>query len=114
MRTTRPLGLSIHRLTLVSISQDLMIYAEHTEVTKRQETMTLTAQLRNAQFDYEDSVNSRRELQARIKELESQLSFVGRDNTVLKHRNPYVLVLIDGNGLIVRCLPHQDAWKKGR
>ncbi|KAK9424511.1 putative C3H1-type domain-containing protein [Seiridium unicorne] len=81
---------------------DLMIYAEHVENTARQESLTLSSQLRNAQFDYEDSVNSRRELQARIKDLESQLSFLTKDNTVLKHRNPYVLVLIDGNSLIFK------------
>jgi hypothetical protein len=79
-----------------------MIYAEHIENTARQDILALTAQLRNVQFDYEDSVNSRRELQSRIKDLESQLSFLSKDNTVLKHRNPYVLVLIDGNNLIVR------------
>ncbi|ETS77582.1 hypothetical protein PFICI_11456 [Pestalotiopsis fici W106-1] len=80
--------------------KDLMIYAEHIENTTRQEKLALNTQLRHAQFDYEDSVNARRELQARVMDLESQLSFLSQNNSGLKHRNPYVLVLVDGNDLI--------------
>ncbi|KAI1845419.1 hypothetical protein JX266_008514 [Neoarthrinium moseri] len=82
--------------------KDLMIFGERIESTYRQENQTLIQRLQNTQFDYEDSVNSRRELQARIKDLESQLSFLTQDNTILQHRNPYVLVLIDGDGLIFK------------
>lgn len=85
-----------------------MIYAEQTEINARSETVALTSQLRTLQYDHEDSVNSRRELQARIKDLESQLSFLSTDNTALEYRNPYVLVLIDGNGLLVRQLGRLD------
>jgi archaellum component FlaC len=82
-----------------------MIHCEHVESTLRQENLSLSDQLRNSRLDYEDSVNSRRELQQRIKDLENQLGNVSQDNNVLKHRNPYVLVLIDGDGLIVGLRP---------
>jgi hypothetical protein len=78
-----------------------MIHCENIENKYKYDVELLASQLRNAELDFEDAVNSRREHQARIKELENKLSFVSQDNTVLKHRNPYVLVLVDGDGLIV-------------
>ncbi|KAF3012054.1 hypothetical protein E8E14_009420 [Neopestalotiopsis sp. 37M] len=80
--------------------KDLMIYAEHIENTSRQENAALVNQLRHVQYNYEKSMESRRELQNRVMELESQLSFPNTHNSGLKHSNPYVLVLIDGNDLI--------------
>ncbi|KAH6656213.1 hypothetical protein BKA67DRAFT_590385 [Truncatella angustata] len=91
-----------NRDTTENFIKDLMIYAEHVEVTARQETLALSSQLQAAQYDYDDSVSATRELRTRIKELESQLSFLKTDSNVLKHRNPYALVLIDGNGLIFK------------
>ncbi|ORY55099.1 uncharacterized protein BCR38DRAFT_415059 [Pseudomassariella vexata] len=85
-----------------SLIRDLMIHCEEMETKLRQENRALIAQLNNARLDYEDSVTSRRELQQRIKELQDKYDFVSQDNTVLKHRNPYVLVLIDGDGLIFK------------
>lgn len=79
-----------------------MIHCEHVESSVRRENYNLSTQLRHTQLDYEDSVKSRRELQERIKDLEYQLGLVSQDNNVLKRRNPYVLVLLDGDGLIVR------------
>ena len=78
-----------------------MIHCEHVESSVRRENINLSTQLRHTQLDYEDSVKSRRELQERIKDLEFQLGLVSQDNNVLKRRNPYVLVLVDGDGLIV-------------
>lgn len=75
-----------------------MIYAEHVENNAH----ALRNQVRHTQYDYEDSLNTQRELQARIKDLEDQLRFLSQDNSNLKHINPYVLVLVDGNDLIVR------------
>lgn len=80
-----------------------MIHCESVENKYNNDVELLAQQLRNTQLDYEDAVNSRREHQARIKDLENKLNFMSQDNTVLKHRNPYVLVLIDGDGLIVSC-----------
>lgn len=82
-----------------------MIHCEHVESTLKQKNNTLAAQLQNAQLDYEDSVKSRRELQQRIKDLEGELGLASQDINAVKHRNPYVLILIDGDGLIVRLAP---------
>lgn len=89
--------------------KDLMIHCEHVESSVRRENYNLTTQLRHTQLDYEDSVKSRRELQERIKDLEFQLGLVSQDNNVLKRRNPYVLVLVDGDGLIFK----EDLVKQG-
>ncbi|KAI0137117.1 hypothetical protein BJ170DRAFT_44433 [Xylariales sp. AK1849] len=85
-----------------TLIKDLMIHCEHVESILRQENQNLITQLRNANFDIEDAVRARRDLQLRIKDLENQLGSVSQDNDVIKHRNPYVLVLIDGDGLIFK------------
>jgi archaellum component FlaC len=82
-----------------------MIHCEQIESSLKERNKTLTEQLEMARLDYEDSVTSRRELQQRIKDLEYDLENVSQDNNVLKQRNPYVLVLVDGDGLIVRARP---------
>lgn len=78
--------------------KDLMIHCEHVETTNQ----TLIGQLNDLRLDMEDSATSRRELQQRIKDLEFQLGNVSQDNNVLKRGNPYVLVLIDGDGLLFK------------
>ncbi|KAK8086746.1 hypothetical protein PG994_001720 [Apiospora phragmitis] len=82
--------------------KDLMIHCEHVESTLRKENHDLQTRLHHAQLDYEDATKSRRELQEQMKELRSQLGNVSQDNNVLKQRNPYVLVLVDGDGLIFK------------
>ncbi|KAH8677279.1 C-x8-C-x5-C-x3-H type zinc finger protein-like protein [Xylariales sp. PMI_506] len=82
--------------------KDLMIHCENVETTLRQENQALLSRMRNMEYDYKDSVSSQLELQLRIKALEEQLQGVSQDNNVLKRRNPYVLILIDGDGLIFK------------
>ncbi|KAK7948499.1 uncharacterized protein PG986_009385 [Apiospora aurea] len=82
--------------------KDLMIHCEHVESTLRKENHDLQTRLHHAQLDYEDATKSRRELQEQMKELRAQLGNVSQDNNVLKQRNPYVLVLVDGDGLIFK------------
>ena len=86
-----------------------MIHCEHIESTLRKENHDLQTELRHTQLDYEDATKSRRELQEQMKELRYQLDSVSQDNNSLKQRNPYVLALIDGDGLIVRHLHWQIA-----
>ncbi|KAK8107529.1 CCCH zinc finger DNA binding protein [Apiospora kogelbergensis] len=82
--------------------KDLMIHCEHIESTLRKENHDLQTELRHTQLDYEDATKSRRELQEQMKELRYQLDSVSQDNNSLKQRNPYVLALIDGDGLIFK------------
>ena len=87
-----------------------MIHCEHIESTLRKKNHELETDLRHARLDYEDATKSRRELQEQMKDLRYQLEIVSTDNNVLKQRNPYVLVLIDGDGLIVRHLRRPGGW----
>ncbi|KAI0914620.1 hypothetical protein F4824DRAFT_486740 [Ustulina deusta] len=82
--------------------KDLMIYAEHVESTSRAENGRLAQQLRELTMDLDDATKSRRQLQHRLQDVEERMGFVSLDNSQLKNRNPYVLVLIDGDGLIFR------------
>ncbi|KAI0537018.1 hypothetical protein GGR58DRAFT_473164 [Xylaria digitata] len=82
--------------------KDLMIYAEHVESTLRAENSRLVQQLREATMDLENATTSRRQLQHRLQDVEERMGFVSLGNSQLKIRNPYVLVLIDGDGLIFR------------
>ncbi|TGJ80695.1 hypothetical protein E0Z10_g8071 [Xylaria hypoxylon] len=78
-----------------------MIYAEHVESTLRAENGRLVQQLREVSMDLDDATTSRRQLQHRLQDVEEHMGFVSLGNSQLKIRNPYVLVLIDGDGLIV-------------
>ncbi|KAH9898675.1 hypothetical protein F4778DRAFT_742506 [Xylariomycetidae sp. FL2044] len=82
--------------------RDLMIYAQHVESTLGQEIETLRQQLRDKHLDFEDAVKSRREFQQRLADVETRMGYVSQDNDNLKNKNPYVLVLIDGDGLIFK------------
>ncbi|KAI3320608.1 C-x8-C-x5-C-x3-H type zinc finger protein-like protein [Xylariaceae sp. AK1471] len=91
-----------HRDATHEMIKDLMIYAEHIESTMREENSRLIQQLRELTMDLDDATKSRRQLQHRLQDVEERMGFVSLDNDKLKNRNPYVLVLIDGDGLIFR------------
>ncbi|KAK1481479.1 hypothetical protein CCUS01_04592 [Colletotrichum cuscutae] len=57
------------------------------------ENQILKQELRNAKLDLEHATTSRREMQQVLQELDY-------DNNYMKNRNPYVLILIDGDGLL--------------
>nr|XP_036585813.1 c-x8-c-x5-c-x3-h zinc finger protein [Colletotrichum truncatum]KAF6796004.1 c-x8-c-x5-c-x3-h zinc finger protein [Colletotrichum truncatum] len=58
-----------------------------------EENQLLKQELRNAKLDLEHATVSRRELQHTLSGLESDYNYI-------KNRNPYVLILIDGDGLL--------------
>ncbi|KAJ0287069.1 hypothetical protein COL154_009205 [Colletotrichum chrysophilum] len=75
------------------LMKDLLIYAKEIERTIGEENRILKQKLRNAELDLDHATISRREMQQTLSGLES-------DNNYLKNRNPYVLILIDGDGLL--------------
>jgi hypothetical protein len=83
--------------------QDLLVYAEGVESKLRTENQNLISQLRDAELDLTDATKSRRELQQQLQLSENQSNILLQENAHLKNHNPYVLVLIDGDGLLVRC-----------
>ncbi|KAI0106987.1 C-x8-C-x5-C-x3-H type zinc finger protein-like protein [Nemania sp. FL0031] len=94
--------------------KDLMIYAERVESTMRAENTRLVQQLQGMSMDLEDATKSRRQLQHRLQDVEERMGYVSLDNDQLKNQNPYVLVLIDGDGLIFRQAFIQQGAEGGR
>ncbi|TDZ46078.1 hypothetical protein CTRI78_v009052 [Colletotrichum trifolii] len=68
---------------------DILIYCEELHITNGE----IQNELRNAKLDLEHTTLARRDTQQRLSSLEN-------DNNWLKNRNPYVLILIDGDGLL--------------
>ncbi|KAI8625878.1 C-x8-C-x5-C-x3-H type zinc finger protein-like protein [Xylariaceae sp. FL1651] len=91
-----------NRNTTHELIKDLMIYAERVESTLHAENSRLVQQLRDMSMDLEDATKSRRQLQHHLQDVEERMGYISLDNDQLKNRNPYALVLIDGDNLIFR------------
>ncbi|KAI0484531.1 hypothetical protein GGR56DRAFT_614239 [Xylariaceae sp. FL0804] len=98
-----------HRDNTHEFIKDLLIYSERVESTLREENSLLLQKLKDTQLDLDDSIRTRRELQQRLRDSEERLreantraAFVSQNNDHLKNTNPYILALIDGNGLIFK------------
>ena len=61
-----------------------MVYAEHVESSYRHENSLLRQEVRKIHLDLEDAVESRRDLQARLREAEARLDYVQQENDTLK------------------------------
>jgi hypothetical protein len=104
--------------TLLTSSQDLIVYSESVDVSLRAENAKLASRLRDTELDLEDATKSRRDLQQQVQQLEVYREAVLQDVNYLKvapllkddghcllslqNSNPYVVVLIDGDCLLVR------------
>jgi hypothetical protein len=92
------------------------LYSQQCETAARTESEAIIGRLHSAELDLEDAKKSRRELQLENQQLKERLAYyqgngqhvsIGqriseRDiEAVLQNHNPYVLVLIDGDGSLV-------------
>ncbi|RKU43369.1 hypothetical protein DL546_006371 [Coniochaeta pulveracea] len=84
-----------HRDTTDELIKDVLIYAQNIHSTLAAENADLRRQVGDLQLDLSHNVKSRRELQQQVHELETE-------NELLKTANPYVAVLIDGDGLLFK------------
>ncbi|KAI1102014.1 hypothetical protein F4804DRAFT_354043 [Jackrogersella minutella] len=75
--------------------KDLMMYTEEMETYLRKEINHLHQQMGDVHLDLESATKGRAGLQQRVKDMETRLG-------VVPDLNPYVMVLIDGDGLIFR------------
>ncbi|KAI6085100.1 hypothetical protein F4821DRAFT_241558 [Hypoxylon rubiginosum] len=75
--------------------RDLLVYADGVESKLRTENSQLLQILNDTRLDLDDATKSRRDLQLRLRDLETRLG-------VIPDRNPYVMVLIDGDGLLFK------------
>ncbi|KAM0651513.1 hypothetical protein ACHAO3_003695 [Verticillium nonalfalfae] len=80
--------------------QELLTYCERTQEGLRQENATLRQQLSESQLDLDDARTTRREFQQRLKAADAHVQSMSAEITNANHRNLYVLVLLDGDGLI--------------
>jgi hypothetical protein len=104
-------------LQYLTSSQDLIVYSESVDATLRAENAKLVSRLRDTELDLEDATKSRRDLQQQVQQLEIYREAVLQDVNYLKvaplpendghcslslqNSNPYVVVLIDGDCLLV-------------
>ncbi|PNH40716.1 hypothetical protein VD0004_g6326 [Verticillium dahliae] len=80
--------------------QELLTYCERTQEGLRQENATLRHQLSESQLDLDDARTTRREFQQRLKVADAHVQSMSAEITNANNRNLYVLVLLDGDGLI--------------
>ncbi|KAI1453811.1 hypothetical protein F4805DRAFT_442239 [Annulohypoxylon moriforme] len=78
-----------------TLIKDLLIYTEQTESRFRRENNILRQQLTDTRLDLEGSVKLQKETQRRLGDMEVRLGHV-------PDRNPYIAVLIDGDGLLFK------------
>ncbi|KAM0553843.1 hypothetical protein ACHAPJ_007189 [Fusarium lateritium] len=80
--------------------QDLLVYCQAVEENLNNENLKLKQQLLEAELDLNAATQNRRELQTKLHDAESHIRWIANENDELKNINPYVLILIDGDGLI--------------
>ncbi|EJP65539.1 CCCH zinc finger DNA binding protein [Beauveria bassiana ARSEF 2860] len=85
--------------------EDILLYCQGLERALEQETGRLQGELHSCQIDLADANASRRELEQKLSHTESEMLSLYKENDTYKTRNPYIVVLIDGDGLLF-----QDAW----
>ncbi|KAH8906585.1 hypothetical protein BR93DRAFT_968175 [Coniochaeta sp. PMI_546] len=115
-------ALRAHRDSTDQLLTDLLLYSQHIETTVKLESEDLARQLHTAQLDLADATKSRRELQLELQQLKESVANLLENNqhlqvrphiaakminernieTVLQSHNPYVIVLIDGDGLLFK------------
>jgi hypothetical protein len=93
--------------TSTQMIHDLLSYSRKLETTLQQETQQLNDELRDCRLDLTDAIKTRRELQQQVLALKENELLILDQNNSLKNRNPYICMLIDGDGLIF-----QEQWIK--
>ncbi|CZR65987.1 uncharacterized protein PAC_15887 [Phialocephala subalpina] len=93
-------ALQLQQDTGNELVKDLLLYCERVENGLRHENDRLARELQDAQLDLDDARRSRRDLQTELREMKQTLRQASVDVDNMKNRNPYVMVLIDGDGMI--------------
>lgn len=84
------------------IIKELIAYCEHMEKTSQVEIQRLGQEIDNLKLDLADATRSRREFQTQANLFSSQFNKLYQDYDNFKNRNPYIAILIDGDGLIFK------------
>ncbi|KAI1381327.1 hypothetical protein F4677DRAFT_402676 [Hypoxylon crocopeplum] len=81
--------------TSEGLVEDLLVYAEKIQSRFQVEKNQLQEQIGNLRLDLQGFKKTRKDLERRVEDMEARLRYTP-DN------NPYVLILIDGNGLLFK------------
>ncbi|RAL67683.1 hypothetical protein DID88_008424 [Monilinia fructigena] len=103
------LVLEAQRETGNELIKDLLIYIETVENGLRHENDRLKKELEDAHLDLDDSRKSRRELQIHWNLTSQHLERAITENSILQNRNPYIVALVDADGMIF----NQDLINQG-
>ncbi|RDL35457.1 Uncharacterized protein BP5553_07388 [Venustampulla echinocandica] len=93
-------NLQLQRNSSDELIKDLLIYCEHVESSLRHENARLGKELEDAQLDLDDARKSRRDLQMQLNLANARVGQSTADCESMRNRNPYITVLIDGDGMI--------------
>ncbi|KAL7624521.1 hypothetical protein AAE478_006086 [Parahypoxylon ruwenzoriense] len=91
-----------HNASTHEFVRDLLVYAEAAEGNFVEDRSRLRKQMEDLTLDLKGALKSKRELQSRWYDLKDRLNFLSQGQDAVKDRNAYILVLIDGNGLLFR------------
>ncbi|KAF4989852.1 hypothetical protein FGRMN_8853 [Fusarium graminum] len=75
--------------------QDALLYCKGLEDSLNEHRL----KLQEKELDLKNETKTRRELQKSFEEAESQIQWFAKHTDAIKNTNPYVLILIDGDGL---------------
>ncbi|CAN8103318.1 unnamed protein product [Discula destructiva] len=90
--------LQAQRMESELLFEQILTHSYNTEEHLRRENEDLRTRLKESHLDFTDATKSRRELQQRVEDLNHQMGFMSSTNEYLKNYNPYVVILIDGDG----------------
>ncbi|KAF7955191.1 uncharacterized protein EAE97_000450 [Botrytis byssoidea] len=101
--------LTEQRETGDELIKDLLMYVETVENGLGHENERLKKELNDAHLDLDDSRKSRRELQIHWNLTSQHLERAINENSILQNRNPYIIALVDADGMIF----NQDLINQG-
>ncbi|KAH7246141.1 hypothetical protein BKA59DRAFT_527980 [Fusarium tricinctum] len=82
-----------------NLIKDALLYIKALESLDT-ENQALKVKLHETELDLQAATRARRDLQKNLEDAESQYQWIVKQNEEIKNTNPYVLILIDGDGLI--------------
>ncbi|KAJ6779452.1 hypothetical protein PWT90_00757 [Aphanocladium album] len=80
--------------------EDILLYCQGLERALQQESGRLETQLHRCQIELADASANCRDLEKKLQHTESEMDSLYKENDTYKTQNPYIVVLIDGDGLL--------------
>lgn len=92
-------ALQRHTETRDKLIMELLVYCENIEHQFHEDCSKMAKTIEDLTLDLEDATRTRRDLQRQVDNYNHRIGQFTADNQNLKNYNPYVMVLIDGDGL---------------